>query len=160
MNLKPHATAPGRPDTHPPTGAAERPVPAPPPRLRLLRALLLLAALDGLATAAWSLARPHDLFALLRMPPPADAFLWQVLGALALGPVVCLVLAAARPAVYGGLVLVPLLSRMLQAGLWLWLLATDRVALPPRPLLLLLAHEAVWFPLFLVFLCAGRRTGT
>jgi hypothetical protein len=94
------------------------------------------------------------------MPPPADAFLWQVLGVLALGPVVCLALAAARPAALGGLVLVPLLSRLLQAGLWLWLLGTDRIAVLARPLLFLLAHEVVWLPLFVVFLYAGRRSGT
>jgi hypothetical protein len=143
MNLKPHAPAPG-PPAAPPT--------------RLLRVLLLLGALDGLVAAAWSLARPDDLFTLLRLPPPADAFLWQVLAALALGPALCLVLAAARPAAYGGLVLVPLLSRVLQAGLWLWLLGADRVAVPARPLLLLLAHEVVWLPLFVVFLYARQRT--
>jgi hypothetical protein len=158
MNQNSHATAPGWPNPHPATGTPERPAPAPRPRLPLLRVLLLFAALDGIATAAWSLARPHDLFGLLRMSPPADGFLWQVHGGLVLGPVVCLVLAAARPGVYGGLVLVPLLSRVLNAGLWLWLLGTDRLAVPARPLLFLLAHEVVWLPCFLVFLFAGRRT--
>jgi hypothetical protein len=82
-----------------------------------------------------------------------------VLGVLAFGPVVCLLLAAARPAVHGGLVLVPLFGHVLQSGLWLWLLGTDRVTLPARPLLILLAHESIWLPVFLVFLYVGRRTG-
>lgn len=123
------------------------------------RGVLLLAALDRLLFAAWALVRPGDLFGLLQLPPPRDAFLWPALGFLALGNVACLVLAARRWREWGGLVLVPLIGQFLEAGLWLWLLGTDRLVLPSRPLLILFAHDAVWLPVFAAFLVVWRRSG-
>jgi hypothetical protein len=125
--------------------------------LRLSRPLLVVAALDSLLAGVWALAYPAGLFALLGMTPPRDAFLWQVLGGLSLAHALCLALAAWRPGDYAGLVLVPLIGRALQCGLWLWLLGTDRVLLPAGPLTGLLVHDAVWLPLFAAFLFAARR---
>jgi hypothetical protein len=121
------------------------------------RLLLLLAAVDSAAAGAWALARPADLFALLGAAPARDGLLLgRVLGALTLGHVPCLVLGSARPPRWGGLVAVPLLGRALLAGVWLWLLGTDRVSLPHRPLLLLLAHDAFWAAGCAGFLLARR----
>jgi hypothetical protein len=137
-----------------------------PPAPRLARPLLLAAAADCLLFGLWAVLRPADLFRLLDLPLPADAYylwqvhlgvlsreamssprvsdaflLWQFLGLLLLGHFALLLPAARRPAALGGLALAPLLGRALQAGLWLWLLGTDRVRLPVAPLAALLAHD-------------------
>jgi hypothetical protein len=133
---------------------------------RLAPPLLLAAALDSLLFGLWAALRPADLFRLLDVALPADAYclwqvhvgvlsrrvmssprvsdaflLWQLLGLLLLVHFVFLLLAALRPASLGGLALAPLLGRALQAGLWLWLLGTDRVSLPVTPLAVLLTHD-------------------
>jgi hypothetical protein len=115
---------------------------------------LLPAALDTLAVGLWALARPADLFALLQAPPlPDPLLLWQALGALSLGHVLCLGAAIVRPDPCSGLVLVPLLGRALQAGIWLWLLGSDRVqGLPRHPLTLLLIHDTFWLAVFALYL--------
>ena len=135
---------------------------------RLSRPLLLAAALDSLLFGLWAALRPADLFRLLKVPLPEGAFylwqvhvgalsrqamrsprvsdaflLWQLLGLLVLVHFVFLLLAALRPGPRGGLALAPLLGRALQAGLWLWLLGTDRMSLPATPLAALLAHDAL-----------------
>jgi hypothetical protein len=137
-----------------------------PPALRLSRPLLLAAALDSLLFGLWAALRPADLFRLLDVPLPdgayhlwqvhvgvlsrrvmssprvSDAFLlWQLLGLLLLVHFAFLLSAALRPSSRGGLALVPLLGRALQAGLWLWLLGTDRVHLPVTLLAVLLTHD-------------------
>jgi hypothetical protein len=125
-----------------------------------VRILLLLAAADSLAAGAWAALRPLDLFALLETSPPSggDAvFLWRILGLLLVGQGLCPIAAAWRPADCGGLVLVPLSGRLLLCGVWLWLLGTSRVHLPPTSLRGLLLHDAIWLPVFLGFLCARRR---
>jgi hypothetical protein len=130
-----------------------------PPRSRSLwaaRATLALAALDSAASGGWALLRPDQVFALLNLPPPGDAFLLSALGALLVLHAVCLIAAAARPAEWGGLVWVPLLGRLLDMGVWLWLLGADRIA--QQPALLLLAHEALWLPGFVVVLVIQRQT--
>jgi hypothetical protein len=127
------------------------------PGLFLGRALLLLAAADALAAGGWAVLWPAGLFALLQTAPTHDSLLcWRVLGALTLGHVPCLVLGAARPAVYGGLLLVPLFGRALQAGVWLWLLGSERLPLPRRPLGLLLAHDLFWLAALAGLLLAWR----
>jgi hypothetical protein len=126
----------------------------------LARILLLLAAADSLAAGAWAVGRPDALFDLLGTPATADArSLWRLLGVLLLGQGLCLIPAAWRPADCGGLVLVPLSGRLLLCGVWLWLLGTPRVSLPPGPLRGLLLHDAAWVPVFLGFLWARRRQG-
>ena len=135
---------------------------------RLSRPLLLVAALDSLLFGLWAVLRPADLFRLLGVPLPDDAYyfwqvhvgvlsreamrsprvsdaflLWQLLGLLLLVHFVFLLSAALRPGSRGGLALAPLLGRALQAGLWLWLLGTDRVSLPRAPLAALLAHDGI-----------------
>ena len=139
-----------------------------PPAPRLSRPLLLAAALDSLLFGLWAVLRPADLFRLLDVPLPADAYhlwqvhvgvlsrramssprvsdaflLWQLLGLLLLVHFIFLLLAALRPAARGGLALAALLGRALQAGLWLWLLGTDRVHLPVTPLAVLLTHDVL-----------------
>jgi hypothetical protein len=124
----------------------------------LLRVALLLAGLDSLAAGAWAALRPADVFASFQLPPSPDSLLLaRALGGLLVFQAGCLLLAARRPADCGGLVLLPLAGRLLQCGVWLWLLGTDRVSLPPAPLRLLLLHDAVWLPLFLAFLWARPR---
>jgi hypothetical protein len=128
--------------------------------MSLARILLLLAAADSLAAGAWAVLRPGALFALLQTSPPAggDAlFLERILGLLLLGQALCLLAAAWRPADCGGLVLVPLAGRLLLCGVWLWLLGTSRVYLPPTPLRGLLLHDAAWVPVFLGFLWVRLR---
>src|SRR5437660_1664391 len=105
--------------------------------------LLLLAALDSLAVGLWASLRPGDLFDLLRMEPPRDAILWECLGAVAVAHAVFLGMLVVWPEALGPLVLVPLIGRALSLGAWLFLLGTDRVSLPPTPLGLLAAHDAV-----------------
>jgi hypothetical protein len=121
------------------------------------RFFLYLAGLDSLLAGAWAVVRPGDLFALLGQTPPRDAFLWQVLGGISLGHAACLLLAARRPGEYSGLVLIPLVGRVLGSGIWLWLLGTDRVVLPSYPLMGLLIHDAIWVPGFAAFLFVAPR---
>jgi hypothetical protein len=132
------------------------------PGLFLGRALLLLAAADALAAGAWAVLWPAGLFDLLETAPSPDSLLcWRVLGAFTLGHVPCLALGAARPAVCGGLLLVPVFGRALEAGVWLWLLGSERILLPRRPLGLLLAHDLFWLAALAGVLLAwrgGRRT--
>jgi hypothetical protein len=152
-----------------------------PPAPRLARPLLVAAAADSLLFGLWAVLRPADLFRLLDVPLPADAYylwqvhlgvlsrqamssprvsdaflLWQLLGVLLLVPFLFLLLAALR----GGLVLAPLLGRALLAGLWLWLLATDRVSLPRPPLAGLLAHDVLTLAALAGFLFLARRKGS
>jgi hypothetical protein len=68
----------------------------------------------------------------------------RLLGLLLLAHVPCLALADRPP--YRGLVWLPLVGRALLAGVWLWLLAADRVPADRADLLGLLAHDAVWPP--------------
>jgi hypothetical protein len=131
-----------------------------PPRSRslwLVRATLALAALDSAASGAGVLFWRDQVFALLNLKPPGDAFLLSALGALLVLHALCLVAAAVRPAEWGGLVWVPLFGRLLNMGVWLWLLGSDRVAIAVQPALLLLAHEALWLPGFVVVLVMQRR---
>ncbi len=126
-------------------------------RFPLARILLLLAAADSFAAGAWAVVRPDGLFALLQYAASEDAlFLWRVLGALFVGQGLCLVAAVWRPADCGGLVLVPLAGRLLLCGIWLWLLGTPRVHLPPEPLRGLLLHDAAWLAVLLGLLWALR----
>jgi hypothetical protein len=140
----------------------------PPAAPRLSRPLLLAAALDSLLFGLWAVLRPADLFGLLGVRLPDDAYylwqvhvgvlsrqamssprvsdaflLWQLLGLLLLVHFAFLLAAALRPTSLGGLALAPLLGRALQVGLWLWLLGTDRVSLPGAPLAALLAHDGL-----------------
>jgi hypothetical protein len=125
--------------------------------MRLARTLLFVAAADSLAAGGWAVLRPGSLFALLAAPAPADALsLWRLLGVLLLGQGVCLIAAAWRPGDCGSLVVVALCGRLLLCGVWLWLLGTPRVRLPPVPLRGLLLHDAVWLPVFLGILWACR----
>jgi hypothetical protein len=135
---------------------------------RLARPLLLAAALDSLLFGLWAVLRPAGLLGLLGVRLPDDAFslwqvhvgvlsreamssprvrdaflLWQLLGLLLLVHFVFLLLASLRPSSLGGLALAALLGRALQAGLWLWLLGTDRVHRPVTPLAALLAHDVL-----------------
>jgi hypothetical protein len=120
--------------------------------------LLLLAALDSLATGGVALLRPGDLFFWLQLPATTDRMLLcRVLGALMLTHVPCLTPAALRPVSWSGLIYVPLLGRALLAAIWLWLLNADRVH-PSRPALSwLLVHDAVWLPIFAAFLVWAPR---
>jgi hypothetical protein len=120
---------------------------------QLGRVLLLLAGLDSLALGTWASTRPADLFQWVALAPSEDALrLWQVVGVLTLGQVPCLVLAAARPARFGGLVVAPVFGRALQAGLWLWLLGTPQVRVATPPVLLLCAHDVFGFAALLGWL--------
>src|SRR5262249_2066860 len=106
-----------------------------PPRglkaMPLLRVLLMLAGLDSLAARAWSALWPASLFELLQRPSLGDfLLLTPALGGLLLFQAGCLLLAGWRPAIYGGLVLLPLAGRLLLCGVWLWLLGSDRAHLP------------------------------
>jgi hypothetical protein len=115
--------------------------------------LLILAALDSLATGAWAALRPGDLFEFLQTTGSPDALLLcRALGALAGFQGVCLLFAAFRPAANRFLVLLPFSGRVLFCGVWLWLLGSDRVRLPTDRLELLLLHDAVWLPIFCGFL--------
>ncbi len=139
-----------------------------PPAPRLSRPLLLAAALDSLLFGLWAVLRPTDLFRLLDVSLPADAYylwqvhvgvlsrdamssprvsdaflLWQLVGLLLVVHVAFLLPAALRPAKLGGLAVAPLLGRALQAGAWLWLLGADRSHLPVTPLAALLAHDVL-----------------
>ncbi len=115
------------------------------PPLFLRRAFLALVAVDSLLTGLWLVVVPTGLFQLLEIPP-RDLILAQGLGLLFLAHVSCLVLAAGRPADYRGLALVPLLGRALLAGMWTWLLLSDRIT-PYRPALYgLLVQALVWLP--------------
>jgi hypothetical protein len=155
---------------------------APSAVLRLSRPLLLAAALDSLLFGLWAVLRPADLFRLLGVPLPDDAYhlwqahvgvlsreamrsprvsdaflLWQLLGLLVLVHFIFLLLAALHPGLRGGLALAPLLGRALQAGLWLWLLGTDRVSLPVTPLAALLAHDGIVTAALAGFLFLAQR---
>jgi hypothetical protein len=122
------------------------------------RTFLYFAAVDAVAAGGWLAARPGDLLALLHLAPHSDALLLgHVLGVLWLGHALALIRAAARPADHGGLVLLPLLGRLLALGLWLWLLGTERVQVPRLPLFALIAHDAVWLPGFVAVLRRARQ---
>jgi hypothetical protein len=134
----------------------EQPANRPLSGVKLYSAFLLLAAGDSLAEGIWAVAWPAGLFDLLGTAPP-QILLWRTLGVFLLAQVPCLVFAAVRPLEYRSLILVPLIGRTLLAGVWLWLLGTDRISLPRTPLFILLAHDAVWLPGFAACLLARRR---
>jgi hypothetical protein len=117
------------------------------------KGLLFFAALDSAAMGALALIYPAVLFHFLRFPANDDGlFLCRLLGVLFLAHAPFLVLAAYRPRVYGGLTLGPLFGRMLSCGVWLWLLGSGRTPADHAALLALLAHDAVWLPIFVGFL--------
>jgi hypothetical protein len=125
---------------------------------RLAQTILVIAALESLLQGAWALFYPEGLLSLLAARQAPDALLLErALGLLIWAHVPCLALAAVRPMVWGDLVLVPLVGRALTAGLWLWLLGTDRVELATQPLILLAGHDLLWVALFIGFLCWGPR---
>jgi hypothetical protein len=100
---------------------------------------------------------PESLFAFLEVPGSEDGLrLCRGLGWLLLAQGATLVAAALWPTSQGALVLFPLSGRALLCGVWLWLLGAQRIALPPEPLLVLLLHDAMWLPVFVVFLFFRR----
>ncbi len=118
----------------------------------LWQGLLVLAALDSAATGAWAVLRPDNLFGLLQYPVSGDrVLLCRALGVLFLTHAPCLILAAFRPG-FAGLALYPLAGRLLSSGVWLWLLGSGRMPASGGALIVLLMHDAVWPPLFTVFL--------
>ena len=126
--------------------------------MRVWKGLILLAALDSVVAGGWAVARPADLFTLFQQPPNGDGLLLcRLLGVLYLCHALFLVLVARRPATFGGMVLVPLLGRLGLCGVWLWLLASGRMPTASNALLALLAHDAVWPPVFAGFLWSCRR---
>jgi hypothetical protein len=128
------------------------------PGARLLPSLLLLAAFDSLVAGTWAMLAPDAFFAWLQLPPTHDGRLvCRVLAALILTHAPCLVLAALRPLRWVGLVVVPLVGRALLAGVWLWLLNSDRTHPAPSVLRWLLVHDAVWLPLLVVFVWRAKR---
>lgn len=127
---------------------------------RAVALVLLLAALDSLATGLWAVVRPDALFELLEVSPGADArLLWRVLGVSLAIQGVFLVMAALRPA-DRGLVLVPAAGRAVLSGVWLWLLGTDRVSMPTLPLKLLLLHDGVVLIVLVAVLLLSRARAT
>jgi hypothetical protein len=135
----------------------------------LARVFLILAAGDSLAYGGWIIARPAGLFELFGLAPgtklrPEGFFgpvedrrlLWTCLGVALLFQGFCLLAAAVQSARFRSLLFVPLLGRGLLVGLWVWLLASDRLLLPREPLLALLAHDAVWLPGLVVCLTLSR----
>jgi hypothetical protein len=122
--------------------------------VHLPRLVLAVAALDSLGMGVWASAFPDQLFTLLRLKPPTDAFLWPVLGLLYLANAVCLAGAAVWPADYGSLTLVPWVGRLLSCGMWLWLLGSTHIAPAHEPLWWLLGHDAFWLVLLTGILVA------
>ncbi len=123
----------------------------------LSKILLLFAALDSAAMGALALIYPSILFHFLQIAGNADALLLcRLLGVLFLAHAAILILAVRQPRVYGGLTLAPLLGRMLSCGVWLWLLGSTRATADHGALLILLAHDAVWLPIFAGFLWNRR----
>ena len=136
---------------------ADDAVPAPVPWP--LRPLLLLAALDSLLAGSWVVLQPTDLFNWLDLTPTRDGLLLsRAVGALTLTHVPCLLLAALRPRFWSGLTAVPLIGRTLLAGVWLWLLNSERIHPATVALQRLLAHDLVWLPLFVVVLVSAARS--
>jgi hypothetical protein len=126
--------------------------------VHLLRAGLALAALDALASGLWLALRPGDLLHLLQATDSPDArLLARGLGVVTLSYLAFLLPVVVQPGADRGLLAAPLLGRAVQAGLWLWLLATPRLTLPAGPLALLFAHDAVW--LLMVGRNCRRRPG-
>ena len=119
----------------------------------LSKILLLAAALDSAVMGALALIYPSILFHFLLIPANNDGLLLcRLLGVLFLAHGPFLFLAARQPRVYGGLTLAPLFGRMLSCGVWLWLLGSGRTPADHAALLVLLAHDAVWLPIFVDFL--------
>jgi hypothetical protein len=116
--------------------------------------LLVLSAGDALLSGGWLLLRPEDLFAWLQVPTSMDVILWRLLGLLNLGHGACLILAAYWPEIWAGLTLAPLVGRLLQIGVWLWVLHSEQAAASGIALGWLIAHDALWLPLWLGFLIA------
>jgi hypothetical protein len=136
----------------------------------LARFFLILAAGDSFAYGSWIIARPAGLFEQFGLAPGAKLrpeglfgpvedrrLLWTCLGVALLFQGFCLLASAVRPARFRALLFVPLLGRGLLTGLWLWLLASDRLLLPREPLLGLLAHDASWLPGLVVCLTLKGR---
>jgi hypothetical protein len=125
---------------------------------RTSRIGLALAALDALAGGLWLAAWPADLLHALQAAPTHDALLLtRALGALTLLHVPCLALAAMGPTRYLGLLWPPLLGRMFQAGLWLWLLALDRTNMATQFLWFLLSRDILWLAIVAFGGLAMRR---
>ena len=113
------------------------------------KGVLILGALDSAAMGLVALLYPSMLFRFLQIPSNSDAlFLCRLLGVLFIGHAPFLILAARQPGVYGGLTLAPLIGRVLSCGVWLWLLGSTRTTADHAALLVLLAHDAVWLPIF------------
>jgi hypothetical protein len=92
--------------------------------------LWALAATDLLVCGLWLALRPGDLFGLLGMSPiPDGVFLARLFGGVLAGEGLCLVLAMSRPG-WRSLAWPALWGRVLEVGMGLFLLGTDRVALP------------------------------
>jgi hypothetical protein len=127
----------------------------------MYRLVFVLAALDRTGWGLWTLVLPNALFTFLQWhetPGRDQVLLWRVLGGLALVHALFLVILLAWPEASGPAVLVPLFGLVLGTGVWLWIAATERLALPSRlPPLLLAAHDAVWLPALIWFLVAWHR---
>jgi hypothetical protein len=122
------------------------------------KVLFLLAALDSALTGAIALVYPSLLFGFLRIPTNDDGLLLcRLLGFLYLTHALFLILVARNPSVTSGLTLAPLFGRMLSCGVWLWLLGSDRIPADHAALFVLLAHDALWPPIFAGFLWGRRR---
>jgi hypothetical protein len=113
--------------------------------LLLRRAFLVYVGLEDLLTGLGLLVWPEELFRLLKVEP-RDLVLYHALALLILARIPCLALAAWRPRDWRHLVLVPIIGRLLLAGMWTWLLCSDRVILPQPALYGLLAFALIWLP--------------
>jgi hypothetical protein len=121
------------------------------------RFLWALAATDLLACGFWLALRPGDLFGLLEMSPlPDGVFLARLLGGVLVGEGLFLVLAMAMPG-WRSLAWVALWGRVLEVGMGLFLLGTDRVVLPRPALVGLVGHAVVGLALVGAGLWSIRR---
>src|SRR5262249_54339136 len=93
-----------------------------PPVLAIVRAVLTVAALDGVVVGLWACLRPGDLFAWLQMPelPPEGPrdrlLLWAALGGINLVQAGFLAILVWRPGELGPLALAPLMGRLFGVG--------------------------------------------
>lgn len=136
-----------------------------PPIFRLVvRIMLSLAALDSVAIGLWAFLRPGDVFSWLRLPVvswerPQDRLqLGAGLGLLGLAYALYLVILIWRPDRHGPLAIVPFFGRLIGVGMWLFVLASDRVEIASGPALLLAAHDGFWALVLAGFLTWWWRT--